>query len=86
MKQKEKNKTDFTKLDNVKQLILVNEKVHSNWMSGKPLDEGLQAYKESNPDDFSELVSAYRKMNEAMGNPPINEGSDCCGGGCGCHV
>lgn len=84
MSQKQQNQTDFTSKDEVKKLILVNERAHTNWMSGKPLITGNENYAKSNPEDWAQLTNAYKRMNEAMGNPPINSGR-CCGGGCGCH-
>ena len=88
MSKKQKSKTDFENIDNVKKLILVNEQVHSNWMSGLPLVEGNEHYAKSNPEDWARLMNAYKKINTALDNPPLNDGTDsgCCGGGCGCHV
>lgn len=85
MSQKQQNQSDFSKLDEVKQLMLANEQVHENWMSGKPLITGIEEYQKSHPEDVEQLFSAYERMNKAMGNPPIVDQSRCCGGGCGCH-
>lgn len=84
MSQKQQNQTDFTNLDEVKKLILVNEQAHTNSMSGRSLIRGNEAYAKTHPQDWARLTNAYEKMNKAFGNPPLKT-SQCCGGDCGCH-
>ena len=63
---KNKSTTDFTDLEEVKKLILVNELVYRNWMNGDPLSTGVEEYKKSNPEDFKQLLHSYDKMSKAL--------------------